>query len=177
MGTWTEAAFWSAFRSYLRRMFRFTWIPAKTALEQSRRPSQHPTRKLKWEHQCKFCHKWFARKEVELDHLEPCGPLNCWEDVEPFVKRLLLENPDDYAVLCKSCHGEKTALEKEARAEEKLQAESNNVYKQGKSCSKEVSQVSPHTMNKYTTAHGKPSEDEPIEAPQPTPQPAPAPTA
>jgi hypothetical protein len=32
-------------------------------------------------------------------------------------------------------------------------------------------------MNKYTTAHGKPSEDEPIEAPQPTPQPAPAPTA
>jgi hypothetical protein len=172
MGTWTEAAFWSAFRSYLRRMFRFTWIPAKTALEQSRRPSQHPTRKLKWEHQCKFCHKWFARKEVELDHLEPCGPLNCWEDVEPFVKRLLLENPDDYAVLCKSCHGEKTALEKEARAEEKLAASeivfTNMIFPV-------LRKPHPITMNKYTTAFGKPSEDEPVETPQPTPQPAPAP--
>jgi len=111
-GTWTEAGFWGRVRSHLRRMFRFNWVPARLALERARRPYVGENKRQKWEFQCAFCHKWFLRKGVELDHIRPCGSLNSWEDVRPFMERLLCESPDDYAVLCKSCHKEKTDEER-----------------------------------------------------------------
>jgi hypothetical protein len=97
-------------------MFLYNWKPAQIAWERSRRAYTGPKNgNQKWEHQCTFCHKWFLKKNVELDHLIPCGSLNCWEDVVPFLQKLLIEDPDGYAVLCKECHGEKTEGEKEAK--------------------------------------------------------------
>lgn len=114
-GTWTEARYWSGIRSGLRRLFRFNWEPAKTALLNARRSYKGPNKQQKWEFECAWCHNWFIRKDIELDHVVPCGSLKCLEDVGPFLSRLHPESPDEYAVLCKSCHAEKTEAEREAK--------------------------------------------------------------
>lgn len=48
------------------------------------------------------------RKEVEVDHIVPCGTLKCVEDLPGFVTRLFCE-ADGFQVLCKAnCHSKKT---------------------------------------------------------------------
>lgn len=115
-GTWTEAQYWAAIRSGLRRLFRFNWEPAKQALLASRRPYTGPNKQQRWEHQCANCKEWFIRRDVELDHIEPCGSLRGLADIGDFLKRLHPESITAYQVLCKhKCHREKTAQEREAR--------------------------------------------------------------
>lgn len=114
--TWTEAGYWSRIRSGLRRMFRFTWKPAALALERSKRKYQGPNPRQKFEYQCADCQNWFCRKEVEVDHIVPCGSLNCAADLAGFLERLHAERTEDFQVLCKDCHKKKTAEEREARA-------------------------------------------------------------
>ncbi len=117
-GTWTEAMYWSAIRSHLRRMFRFNWQPQKQALLAARRKSESPNPRLVWQFQCAHCMKWFPRKEVEIDHVEACGSLKSYADLGPFLERLLPEDMKKYQILCKhTCHKAKTALE---RAQRKL---------------------------------------------------------
>lgn len=113
-GTWTEARYWSGIRSGLRRLFRFNWEPAKAALLAARRKYVGSNKQQKWEFQCAWCKQWFIRKEVELDHIEPCGSLKCLADVESFLSRLHPESSEAYAILCKGCHAEKTEAEREA---------------------------------------------------------------
>lgn len=116
LGTWTEAKYWGSIRSHLRRMFRHNWEPAKHALLSMRRPAQRPDRPLlKWEFKCQACGHWHPRKDVELDHLFPCGSLLTTQDFGGFIGRLLPETSDAYQVLCKSCHLVKTVAEKAAR--------------------------------------------------------------
>lgn len=114
-GTWSEAKFWGAVRSHLRRMFRFNWVPAKQALERAKRKSESDNPRLKWEFFCCECKGWFPRKAVELDHIVPCGSLRGLEDLPGFLSRLLPESADSYQVVCKECHKKKTAAEREAR--------------------------------------------------------------
>jgi hypothetical protein len=42
-------------------------------------------------------------KETAVDHIVPCGSIKCFEDIGPFVQRLLCEM-DDLRVLCTKCH-------------------------------------------------------------------------
>ena len=113
--TWTESRYWAGVRSALRRLFRFNWVPAKLALEAARRPYVGPNRQQKWEFLCAACGGWFIRKEVELDHLTPCGRLRSADDIAAFLERLHPEDPKAYQVICKACHKVKTAAERKGR--------------------------------------------------------------
>jgi hypothetical protein len=113
--TWSESKYWGGVRSALRRLFRFNWIPAKQALEAARRKYEGANKLQKWEFRCGMCGLWKIRKEVELDHVIPCGSLRCLEDVGGFLSRLHPESPDAYQVICKKCHKIKTAEERKNR--------------------------------------------------------------
>jgi len=106
-GEWTEASFWAFLRSNLRAASR-KWPPlARLALKQARRPSQSSNKRLKWEYECADCLGWFPRKEVEVDHIVPCGQLKSWDDFRPFAERLFCETYG-LAVRCKGCHQVRT---------------------------------------------------------------------
>lgn len=106
-GEWTEAQFWSFLRSGLRKMSQ-RWPPlARLALEACKRESQSDNKRLKWEYQCVDCSGWFPRKHVQVDHIEPCGSLRRFEDIQGFVERLLCE-PHGLRVLCEDCHNRRT---------------------------------------------------------------------
>lgn len=107
----TESAYWSFIRAGLRQKSR-RWKPIYDCLNQAKRPSKSKTNKrLKWEYKCSKCKKWYANKEVTVDHIVPCGSLTCSEDLPKFVETLFCEK-DNLQVLCKSCHDTKTAKER-----------------------------------------------------------------
>ncbi len=112
--TWTEASYFAAIRSALRQKFRY-WKPATNCLNAAKRPSKAANKRLKWEFSCAKCKGWFARKEVQIDHVVPCGSLKSLKDIPAFVKRLTPESEDAFTILCKGCHQTKTNKEREAR--------------------------------------------------------------
>ena len=107
--TETESMYWSKLRSALRRHYRY-WKPAMAALKAASRPSKSKNKRLKTEYQCAHCGGWFPRKNVNIDHIEECGSLRCYDDLVPFLQRLTPEDPSAYQVLCVKCHGAKTQL-------------------------------------------------------------------
>jgi 5-methylcytosine-specific restriction endonuclease McrA len=113
-GTMTEAQYFQKIRSSLRNAFRW-WLPMKQVLENAKRHSQSANKKLKWEYKCNKCKRWFPRKEVEVDHVIPCGTLRKLDDIPGFIQRLTAENPTSYQVLCKKCHKLKTQAELTSR--------------------------------------------------------------
>lgn len=100
-GRWTRSRYFGFIRSALRYASR-KWQPRNEALNSSRRPVKRPGRQ-KWEFQCAMCKKWFARKEVEVDHIVECGRLSDYKDLPVFVKRMFCE-VDGFRVLCSKCH-------------------------------------------------------------------------
>jgi hypothetical protein len=117
-GTWTEAMYFQKIRSSLRTGFRF-WLPMMQTLKGASRPSQSSNKRIKTEYQCACCKHWFQRTLVQIDHIEPCGELQKFEDIVPFIQRLTAEGPGSYQILCKPCHKEKTGEEKESRLKKK----------------------------------------------------------
>lgn len=109
-GTWTESQYWSAIRSALRRKFMY-WRPLKEAEKKARRAVSGKGRQ-KWEYQCSQCRKWHKGKDVEVDHIVPCGSLLCYEDIPGFIERLTCEDVNGYRVLCKACHQKHTNEER-----------------------------------------------------------------
>jgi 5-methylcytosine-specific restriction endonuclease McrA len=109
-GKWTEATFWSAVRSALRQKFRY-WGPAAQAKQVARRPNQSDNPRMKWEFQCRKCTNWFPDKEVQVDHIFPCGSLKNCNDIAGFLARLTPESPEAFQVLCRDCHQQKTNQE------------------------------------------------------------------
>jgi len=101
-GTMTEAGFWGWVRSQLRQM-SLRWKPRSLAIKQASRPYVGPNKRRRVEVQCAGCGGWFARDEVEADHTDPCGSLRHWDDVGPFMRRLLCE-VEELRVLCGPCH-------------------------------------------------------------------------
>ena len=61
---------------------------------------------------CARCKQLFAKSKLEVDHIEPAGALSSWEDVGPFVQRLLGCGSDKLRLLCKECHAVVTAAER-----------------------------------------------------------------
>ena len=100
--TWTKARFFSFLRSNLRKA-SVKWPPIQEVLRAHRRTNRSANKRLKWEHLCFGCLEWFPRKEVQVDHIVPCGSLNDWADLEPFCRRLFVE-ADGLAILCRECH-------------------------------------------------------------------------
>ena len=111
-GEWTEAAFHSFIRSGLRQMSR-RWPPlVRQAALRVRRKYVGSNRRLKWEYECECCHGWKPRKEIEIDHIVPCGSLKSLDDVQGFIERLFCE-PELLRVLCAACHALRTAKSRE----------------------------------------------------------------
>jgi hypothetical protein len=54
-------------------------------------------------------------KEVQVDHVEPCGSLRNEGEIAGFLERLTPESPKAFQVLCKACHGKKTLAERERK--------------------------------------------------------------
>ena len=101
-GNWSEARFFQFIRSGLRQLSR-RWPPRRQALINARRPYTGPNKRQKNEHQCAGCGNWFMEKEVQVDHIEPCGQLKSFDDIGEFVRRLLCES-SALRVLCLKCH-------------------------------------------------------------------------
>jgi len=109
-GTWSEAKYWGTLRSGLRRLFRF-WRPAQDALRAAR-VSWPGRRGRKHGYRCSGCGELFMRRQVHVDHIEPCGALTSLEHVADFIRRLTAEEPGAFQVLCiAKCHRSKTKAE------------------------------------------------------------------
>jgi hypothetical protein len=108
-GTLTEAGFFGMIRSALRRL-SIRWKPRTEYLNSVRRPKMNGGRS-KFEYLCESCKQWFIRASIEVDHRIPCGSLRSYEDIGPFVQRLLCEK-DGFRVFCKDCHLRHTIAEK-----------------------------------------------------------------
>jgi len=112
-GTLTESAFWSFIRSGLRQKSRW-WKPITQCKLNAKRSYKGPNKRQKFEYQCNDCKKWFAEKNINVDHTIPVGALNCAEDLPGFVNRLFCE-VDNLQILCSTCHDTKTKQENESR--------------------------------------------------------------
>jgi hypothetical protein len=112
--TLTESMFWSKIRSALRQTFQY-WKPMQQALENASRPSQSKNKALKKEYLCKECIDWFPRKEVHIDHIEECGSLRSFDDIQGFIERLTIEDVNGFQVLCKPCHLTKSKETRDAK--------------------------------------------------------------
>ena len=113
-GTMTESAFWSFIRSGLRQKSRW-WKPITQCKLNAKRTYKGPNKRQKFEYQCNSCKKWFAEKNINVDHVLPAGSLNCANDLPGFVERLFVE-VEGLQVLCSTCHDKKTAKERENRS-------------------------------------------------------------
>lgn len=109
-GTMTESAFWTFIRSALRNKSRY-WKPITQAKMNARRPYSGPNKRQKFEYQCNSCKKWYAEKNINVDHIVPAGTLTCSADLAGFIERLFCEI-DNLQVLCEKCHDKKTANER-----------------------------------------------------------------
>ena len=109
-GTMTESAFWSFIRSGLRQKSRW-WKPITQCKLKAKRPYKGPLKRQKFEYQCNSCKKWFAEKNINVDHIIPAGSLSCANDLPGFVERLFVE-VDGLQVLCSNCHNIKTQKER-----------------------------------------------------------------
>ncbi len=107
--TLTEAGYWGAVRSHLRRGFRY-WRPATNTKQAAKRPYKGANKRQRWEYKCKSCKKYYADKNVQIDHIIPVGSLKCSEDLAGFLERLTPE--EGFQILCKDCHQIKTNAER-----------------------------------------------------------------
>lgn len=82
------------------------------AKQAARRPNQSDNLRMKWEFQCAKCRQWFPDKQVQVDHIIPCGSLKHHNDIVTFLQRLTPESPEAFQVLCSGCHQHKTNQEK-----------------------------------------------------------------
>lgn len=112
-GTLTESAFWSFIRSGLRQKSCW-WKPITQCKLNAKRAYKGPNKRQKFEYQCNACKKWFQEKYVSVDHIIPCGSLNCSADLPGFVDRLFVE-VDLLQLLCTTCHNVKTQNEKNGK--------------------------------------------------------------
>ena len=108
-GQWTEARYFSFIRTLLRSGWN-RWGPRNTAKRAAK--VAYNT------YECAHCGGWFGTREVELDHVVPCGSLRTFDDLPGFVERMFCE-AEGFQVLCKPCHQVKTNEESNARKRSK----------------------------------------------------------
>tara|TARA_R100000951_G_scaffold63860_3_gene53624 strand:+ start:4178 stop:4546 length:369 start_codon:yes stop_codon:yes gene_type:complete len=99
-GEWTKARYFGFIRSNLRRARYPVIYKVKKAAE---RPYKGDNKRQKYEYQCAICKKWHMGKNVQVDHIKPCGSLKEFSDLPRFVETLYCE-ADNLRVLCKDCH-------------------------------------------------------------------------
>lgn len=98
---WSSAKWWGFLRSKLRAAYT-RWPPKHEVMAEARRAAPKGKRH-KWEFRCAQCEGWFLQKNVEVDHIIPCGKLQSFSDLPGFVERLFC-GKEGLRVLCKTCH-------------------------------------------------------------------------
>jgi len=114
---WTEKFILSRIRATLRRLsmqmpaIRECKLRARRAYTAGLNPRQ------KYELQCADCREWFQEKQIQVDHVEPAGALQSFDDVGPFARRLLFPSQDGLRCLCLTCHNIRTQEQRKAARE------------------------------------------------------------
>lgn len=111
--TKTEAEFAASILSALRNATKF-WLPKMMKLREGRREGKNEKGKSRFENTCEHCKKWFPMRDLEIDHIIPCGGIS-GEDwlnkVAPWITKAFVEI-DKYQRLCHNCHLKKTTKER-----------------------------------------------------------------
>jgi len=116
---WTEKFILSRIRATLRRLSM--QMPAiRECRLRARRPyTAGLNPRLRYEYECALCKNWFPEKETQVDHVEPAGSLQSFDDVGPFARRLFSPSQAGLRCLCLSCHNrvtqEQRRIAREAR--------------------------------------------------------------
>ena len=113
-GTWSKARYFGFIRSNLRRA---RWPVKYQVLTSRRRSYSGANKRQKFEYQCAICEDWRMQKNIQVDHIIPCGSLNCYEDLPGFVERLFCE-AEGMRILCKECHKKVTNEEMKRKKNE-----------------------------------------------------------
>lgn len=106
---WSTAKFWGYIRSTLRRSW-LRWPPRYRVLADAKEVSDEP--RFKWKYRCAVCNATYPMKNVEVDHITPCGSLKNVDDIGGFVTRMFVD-VDKLRVVCKPCHQAKTAEDRQ----------------------------------------------------------------
>lgn len=115
-GTMTDAAFFGRIKNYFRQ-FSMYWLPSEAYLKTIRKKRselvQSPldARDI-YLYPCNMCKGWFPRKEVEKDHIEPCGTIRSFEDIGIVAKKMFIEIDEGWQCLCKTCHKARTLAQR-----------------------------------------------------------------
>jgi len=117
-GTWTEGRFNSFIKSTLRSGSQ-RWPPKYKALNAAKQGKKinEASGRLAEHYRCAACQGSFPAKNIQVDHItpviDPVVGFTTWDDV---VKRMFCEK-DNFQILCRTCHKEKTDLEKQQSQE------------------------------------------------------------
>lgn len=114
---WTEKFILSRIRATLRRLSM--QMPAiRECRLRARRPyTAGLNPRLRYEFECALCHEFFPEKQTQVDHITPAGPLQSFDDVGPFARRLLFPAQDGLRCLCVTCHNQVSQAQRKAARE------------------------------------------------------------
>ena len=111
--TETESQHFGKIRAGLRNISRW-WKPFQVALRLASEKWEVGGR-LKTLYKCCRCKKCLDRQSVEVNHKIAVGSLKSYNDLPGFCERLFVEDVSLLEVLCKECHKEETAWQREQR--------------------------------------------------------------
>jgi 5-methylcytosine-specific restriction endonuclease McrA len=112
-GSETHSQHMGKIRSALRNISRW-WKPFAIALKNASHTS-YVGKAKRVLYLCACCNKLHGRKNVEVNHIIPLGSLKSYADLPGFCERLFVEDISHLEVLCKECHKEETARQREER--------------------------------------------------------------
>lgn len=105
-GEWTPARFRAFIVSALRRA-SCRWAPKHLCRKQARIARNR--------YRCAACSAIVGNKDTHVDHVEPViDPARGFEGWDQFIARLFVE-VSGYRLICKACHAETTAQQREVR--------------------------------------------------------------
>lgn len=115
----TEASFWAWLRGGLRNGC-WNKHPIKLAFinhSRQRVPLGKVTEGnplgLVWGGKCEKCFQIFRQNELEVDHIHQASEKPLREDVEGFLKSMVLVTFEDLQLVCKPCHKTKSYAERQ----------------------------------------------------------------
>ena len=106
----SKSAYFSWVRGQIRRGL-WSRNPIKNYIKRVAAKPAPPGSRAKKVITCEFCGEDHAQSKIEVDHIIPAGSLKDWDDVGPFMERMLHPS-GGYRLLCKPCHKTHTYAER-----------------------------------------------------------------
>lgn len=122
-GTWTEGKFNSFIKSALRAASQ-RWPPKYECLNNAfvGKKVNSKTGRISKHFKCNCCLGEFPTSDVQVDHIwpvvDPVVGFISWDEV---IKRMFC-SVEGFQVLCKSCHSQKTSVERQQAKERRNNA-------------------------------------------------------